>query len=211
MNDNFLMESGFAVSAVIAIVLLAALITFALFSGKLEFGNKNKKQSSSDIAASMLKNLKRFAGLRDMEVLGKTTLCFGGETFSFDAILLSYYGTIAVKSCEAQGEIYGEAKEAKWLSVDKEGKREYFANPMSSTNGSVKFFKELYSAEKVKCGINEAVVLFPAKSAELFTGKNTGVYTLKSLEAKLSTDKYTSDKGADIPAMKAALEKYTVK
>ena len=56
-----------------------------------------------------------------------------------------------------------------------------------------------------------SIAVIPAKNAELFTGKNTNVYTIKTLEAKLSTDKYQADKGADIPAMKAALEKYTVK
>jgi len=211
MNENFLMESGIMVSTVMAVVLLASILAFAVFSGKLEIGNKNKKQNSDEIAANLLKSLKRFAGLRDMQVLGKTTLCFGGETFDFDAIVLSYYGTIAVKSCDAQGEIYGEAKDKNWLAVDGEGKKTYFANPLSSTNGCAKLFKELYAAEKAKCGLHEAVVVFPAKKAELFTGKNTDVYTLKSLEAKLSTDKYQQDKGADIPAMKAALEKYTIK
>jgi hypothetical protein len=211
MGENFLMESGIMVSSVMAVVLLASILTFAIFSGKLEIGNKNKKQNSDEISANLLKSLKRFAGLRDMTVFGKTTLSFGGETFDFDAILLSYYGTFAVKSCDAQGEIYGEAKDEKWVSVDKEGKKTYFANPLSSTNGCVKFFKELYGAEKAKCGINEAVVVFPAKKAELFTGKTADVYTIKSLEAKLSTDKYLADKGADIPAMKAAIEKYIVK
>lgn len=210
MND-ILMESGLLVSSIMAIVLLAAMITFAIFSGKLELFKNKKSQSSDEISTTLMKSLKRFAGLRDMELLGKTTLSFGGETFDFDAILLTYYGTIAVKSCFAQGEIYGEAKDEKWVSIDKNGNRSHFANPMSSVNGSVKFFKELYGAEKAKCGLSEAVVVFPAKNTELFTGKNTNVYTVKSLEAKLSTDKYQADKGADIAAMKAALEKYTVK
>ena len=210
MND-FLMESGFAVSAVMAIVLLAALITFAIFSGKLDWLKSKKTQTSDEIGTGLIKGLKRFASLRDYEVLGRTTLCFGGETFDFDAILLTYYGTIAVKGCFEQGEIYGEAKDENWVSIDKNSNRKHFANPMSSANGSVKFFKELYGAEKAKCGMSEAVVVFPAKEVNLFTGKNTNVYTLKSLEAKLSTDKYQADKGADIAAMKAALEKYTVK
>ena len=41
MND-ILMESGLLVSSIMAIVLLAAMITFAIFSGKLELF-KNKK------------------------------------------------------------------------------------------------------------------------------------------------------------------------
>ena len=115
-----------------------------------------------------------------------------------------------MKSCNAQGEIYGEAKDEKWVAI-KEGSKTYFANPMSAANGSVKFFKELYAAEKAQCGMHEAVVVFPAKNTELFTGKNTNVYTLTTHEAKLNSDKYQADKGADIAAMKAALEKYTVK
>ena len=210
MND-ILMESGLLVSSIMAIVLLAAMITFAIFSGKLELFKNKKTQSGDEISATLMKGLKRFAGLRDMELLGKTKLSFGGETFEFDAIMLTYYGTIAVKSCFAQGEIYGEARDEKWVSIDKNGNRTHFENPMSYANGSVKFFKELYGTEKAKCGMHEAVVVFPAKNTELFTGKNTNVYTLKSLEAKLSTDKYQADKGADIAAMKAALEKYTVK
>lgn len=207
---DFLTSSAFIASAVSAIVLLAALITFAIFSGKITLFKNDKAQSESDINAGLIKSLKRFASLRDMEVLGKTTLCFGGETFTFDAIMLSYYGTFAVKSCFAQGEIYGEAKDEKWVAIDKKGNKTYFENPVSSTNGSVKFFKELYGAEKTKCGMQEAVVVFPAKNAEVFAGKRADVYTIKTLEAKLTGTKYQQDKGVDITAMKAALAKYTV-
>ena len=118
---------------------------------------------------------------------------------------------MAIKSCFEQGEIYGEAKDEKWCAVDKDGKKTYFANPMDTTNGSVKFFKELYNSEKAKYGISEAVVVFPAKNTNLFVGKRTEVYSLKALEEKLVSDKYQQDKGADIEAMKAALEKHTVK
>jgi len=208
---DMLTSSAFAVSAITAIVLLAAMLTFALFSGKLEFFKKDKTQTNDAIDTNLIKTLKRFAGLRDVEIMGKTSLSFGGETFDFDAILLSYYGTIAVKSCYEQGEIYGDIKEENWVSIAKDGKKTYFANPIGKTNGSVKFFKELYNAEKVKFGTSEAVVVFPARNVDLYAGKRADVYTLKSLEAKLTSDKYQSDKGADIKAMKAALEKYTVK
>ncbi|MBQ7283370.1 MAG: hypothetical protein IJW74_00735 [Oscillospiraceae bacterium] len=209
-NTNFLMESGIAASIIIAIVLLAAMITFAIFSGKLSL-KKNKAQTDDEISANLIKTLKRFSNLRDIEVLEKTTLDFGGETFTFDAIVLSYHGTMAIKNCFAQGEIYGELKDEKWCAVDKDGKKTYFANPMNSTNGSVKFFKELYNAEKVKFGVNDAAVVFGAKDVQVYVNKRAEVYSVKSLEEKLSSDKYQMDKGADIPAMKAALEKYTVK
>ena len=211
MNNNFLMESGVVASSIIAIVLLASLITFAIFSGKLGGDRKKKDQSVETINANLIKTLKCFSGLRDVELMGKTTLSFGGETFEFDAILLSYFGTIAVKNCYAQGEIYADSKEDNWVSINKDGKKSYFANPSSSTNGSVKFFKELYNAEKVKFGTSEAFIVFPARNVELYAGKSIDVYTLSSLEAKLTSDKYQQDKGADIAAMKAALEKYTVK
>lgn len=208
---DFLTSSAFAVSAISAIVLLAAILTFSVFSGKLELFKKDKTQSADTIDTNLLKSLKRFAGLRDMEVMGKTTVSFGGSTFDFDAVMLTYYGTIAVKTCYEQGEIYGEAKDEKWVSIAKDGTKTYFANPMSQINGSVKFFKELYAKEKVKCGVHEAFIVFPAKNIDLYAGKNSSVYTLKALEEKLSSEKYQADKGADIPAMKAALEKYTVK
>jgi hypothetical protein len=47
MGENFLMESGIMVSSVMAVVLLASILTFAIFSGKLEIGNKNKKQNKT--------------------------------------------------------------------------------------------------------------------------------------------------------------------
>ncbi len=208
---DFLTSSAFAVSAISAIVLFAAIFTFAIFSGKVQLFKSKKGQTENSIDTNLIKSLKRYAGLRDIQVLGKTKLCFNNETFEFDAIMLSYYGTIAVKSCYEQGEIYGEAKDTKWISIDKNGNKTYFANPSSSTHGSVKFFKEIYTAEKVKCGLSEAFVVFPAKDVQLYLGKNITVYSIKSLEARLSSDKYQQDKGADIPAMQAALEKYTVK
>ena len=49
------------------------------------------------------------------------------------------------------------------------------------------------------------------KKAEVFTGKKLEVYTLDKLSEKLTSEKYARNNGADINAMKAALEKYTVK
>ena len=208
---GFIDSSLYLLGGISAIVLLAALIAFSIVSGKLSFPNKGKRQDENSIRENLIKALKRHASLTDMEVLGKTTLKNGEDTMQFDAIILNNYGTIAIKACFAQGDIYGEYRDEKWCSVDKDGTKHYFDNPVPSLHGSTKLFKEIYAAEKVKSGMCEAFIVAPAKDAELFVNKRAEVYNLKTLSGKLSEDKYQTNKGADIKAMKAALEKYSIK
>ena len=208
---GFINSSLYLLSGIAAIVTFAAILAFAIVSGKLSFPNKGKRQDDDAIRENLIKALKRHTSLTDMEVLGKTTLKNGEDTMQFDAIILNNYGTIAIKACFAQGDIYGEYRDEKWCSVDKDGTKHYFDNPVPSLHGSTKLFKEIYAAEKVKSGMCDAFIVAPAKDAELFVNKRAEVYNLKTLSGKLSEDKYQTNKGADIKAMKAALEKYSVK
>ena len=135
---GFINSSLYLLSGIAAIVTFAAILAFAIVSGKLSFPNKGKRQDDDAIRENLIKTLKRHTSLTDMEVLGKTTLKNGEDTMQFDAIILNNYGTIAIKACFAQGDIYGEYRDEKWCSVDKDGTKHYFDNPVPSLHGSAK-------------------------------------------------------------------------
>lgn len=198
---NFLITLGFGVSA----------IFFCIISGVVDISKfTNKKEKQEKLYASLTKSLRRFGTLKSYEVLGKTTLKFEDETHTFDAILLGYFGTIAVTADYHTGEIYGQTNDERWTCIFNNEKT-YFPNPLTETNGTVRFFKDIYKTEKIKSGNVDSVVIFASKKSSLFTGKNNSVITIDDINNKLGASKYITDNGADIEAMKKAIEKYTVK
>ncbi|MBR2503680.1 MAG: hypothetical protein IKB62_06080 [Oscillospiraceae bacterium] len=192
-----------------ALTIVVATVVYAVMTGTVKV--KKGKESRDSMNSAFMRTVRRFADLKGFEVLGRTTLSFNGEEFTFDAILLGFFGTIAIRANYAGGEVYGSYKDEKWCTVDENGKKTYFESPVTELAGSVRFFKDLYGAEKTKCGMADSFVVFAGRKTKLFADKRCNVYTMDNLNEKLTGDKYAKDNGADIEAMKAALAKYTVK
>ena len=210
MGQNAAMNAGLGFYIFFfALTIIIATVVYAVMTGTVTFGKKTESKNAMN--STFVRAVKKFAGLKGFEVLEKTTLSFGGEEFTFDAILLGFFGTIAIKANYAGGEVYGGYKDENWCSVDADDTKTYFANPVTETNGSVRFFKDLYAAEKTKCGMADSFIVFAGKKTKVFSDKRCDVYTMDTLSEKLNGEKYAKDNGADIDAMKAALAKYTVK
>lgn len=194
---------------VVAFILIFAAI--ALFAGDNNFFKERQKKGSAE--NSFGRAIRRAATMKNFEVMENVTLEFGGSRYSFDALLLSDWGTVGIRACYAKGDIYGGVNDVNWLCVPKTtiSQKEYFENPVREISGSTKFFKELYKAEKTKCGSADSFVVFPYAKTNLYLGKNTPAYTLENMQNVLSEHKYSLNNGADVQAMKAALEKYSVK
>lgn len=206
------MTVGTLLIAVMALlVLLIVFASIALFAGDKDFF-KNRQNKNSAVAA-FSRSIHRAAAFKNFEVVENITLEFDGQKYSFDAVLLSAYGTIGLKASYTKGDIYGGVNDVNWLCVPKTtiSHKEYFENPAREISGSVKFFKELYKAEKVKGGSSDSFVVFPFAKTQLYLGKNTPAYKVEDLQKVLSEHKYSINNGADVQAMKAALEKYSVK
>lgn len=195
----------------IGIVFVLMFSAIALFSGDSNFFKNRQKQGSAEAAFG--RAVHRAATFKNFEVMENVTLEFDGSRHSFDAVLLSAYGTVGIKACYRKGDIYGGVNDVNWLCVPNTtvSKKEYFENPVRETAGSTKFFKDLYKAEKVKGGSADSFVVFPFSKSNLYLGKNTPAYPLADLQNVLGEHKYNLDNGADVQAMKAALEKYSVK
>lgn len=208
--ENLAMDAGLGFYIFFfALTIIIATAVYSVMTGTITLGKKN--ESKDAMKGSFLRAVRRFADLKGFEVLEKTTLSFGGEEFTFDAILLGFFGTIGIGANYAGGEVYGSYKDEKWCSVDAKGNKTYFKSPVAQYNGSMRFFKDLYAAEKAKCGMADSFVVFAGKKTKVFADKRSDVYALSALSEKLNSEKYAKDNGADINAMKAALAKYTVK
>ncbi|MBE6887221.1 MAG: NERD domain-containing protein [Ruminococcaceae bacterium] len=193
------------------ILLVLAFAGFALYTGDSNFFKNRQKQDSAKTAFS--RTMHRIAVLKNYEVMENVTFEFNGEKFSFDVVLLSGYGTVGIKACYAKGDIYGGVNDVNWLCVPNTtlSHKEYFENPVRQLGGSVRFFKDIYKAEKVKGGSADSFVVFPFSKTTLYLGKNAPAYTLGDAQDVLSGQKYAADNSADVAAMKTALEKYIVK
>ena len=199
---------------IISVVIMIGLTLFYLdYSGSINIPFfKGKNKPADDKADKKLLNvLNRFARVRGFDVLGKTTLEFEGARYTFDAIILGFYGTIAFNSLSANGEIYGAINDEQWVQIF-DGKRTEFANPTKALVGTPRFFKDIYRTERAKCGMVDSMMVFTGSKAATYITKNNSntCVMLDKLYQTLDTVKRTSDNGADIPAMKAALAKYTV-
>ncbi|MEG0021057.1 MAG: NERD domain-containing protein [Oscillospiraceae bacterium] len=197
-------------SIVIALVGAVLVYLFMDDENKKLIFKKKVKASDDKGEDNLLKVLKRFASVKNFDVLPKTTLKIEDTQFTFDAILVGFFGTIGISSVNLSGEIYGETNSDQWAQV-LEGKRAEFANPLKEMNGSVRFFKEIYKEEKVKCGSVDSLVVFTSKKVQLYAGKKSPAISIDKLYSKLDVEKYLTDNGGDMEAMKAAIAKYTVK
>ncbi len=156
----------------------------------------------------LIKALNKFVRGRDFKVMGRTTIEFKGSTHTFDAILLSYFGAIGFTAAPQGGDIYGELNDEEWAAIF-QGRRTAFYSPVMAMNGSVKTLKDIFRAEKVKCGNVESMAVFTNKEANVAVARSLPACHVSNLETRLTTPKYLADNGSDIDGMKAALEKYS--
>lgn len=198
-------------SIIFAVILLIAVIIFANLSGVIDLSKYfSKKRTQEGMHKDMMKVLRRLSTMKNFEIMENVKLSFNGETFHFDAVILGFWGTIALKANYLSGEVYGQDRDENWTHIENNIKSR-FENPLKQLNGSVRFFKDIYRTEKVKCGLCESFVIFASKNIQLYDGKRCAALTLKQLYPTFSKEKYLVDNGADVDAMKKALEKYTVK
>ncbi len=153
------------------------------------------------------KALAKYARGRDYKVMGRTTLSFNGQTFTFDGLLLTYFGVIGFTAVPHAGDIYGDAADEEWVAIY-DGKRTPFYSPVMAMNGSVKVIKDIFRTEKVKGGQTEIMAVFTNNDANVAVARSLPACHVSRLSERLTSAKLITDNGANIEAMKAALEKY---
>lgn len=197
-------------NAYILLIIICAFMMLYYLGGDNIFYFKKKKYNIDPKADEYLMDvLTKRTRLKDYKVLGRTTLNFKDTEYTFDAILLGYYGTVAFVNDGHGGQIYGDAVDPDWTQVF-EGNKIHFSNPLAQLNGSVRFFRDIYRAENVKFGQTDPMVVFTNRDVSIAVPKSLPVLKLDSLKEVLGTTKYAVDNGADVEAMAAALAKYTV-
>ncbi len=205
---------GYDMASFITIALVLVLtIAFALLiygQSFNVFGKKRlKSESDSKATASLLAALKRHTRLKDFTLLEKTNLTFNGKTYSFDAIIIGYFGCLAIKSVDKNGDIYAEYAAENWVQII-DNKRIEFKSPVIENAGSIKFLKDIFKEEKVKSGLVDSTVVLSGKGVNPILHKTISYNTIKTLLSALTTDKYTGDNGVEVKLMEEAILKYKV-
>lgn len=191
------------------IIVIFFVFLYILGGESIIFFKKKRFMIDPKADERLMKTLTKYTKMKDYKVLGRTTLECDGKQFTYDAILLGYFGTVAFVIDPHGGQIYGDVVEPDWTLLFEET-RTHFSNPVVPLNGSVKFFRDIYRAENVKFGQSEAMVVFTNPDASVAVPKTLPVCHISDLRAKLSTAKYMVDNGANIEEMMKALEKHTV-
>ncbi len=193
---------------VVPIMALMFMLLYMVGGEDIIFFRRKKYEIDPKADEKLMKALTRFARTREYKALGRTTLEFDGTTYTFDAILITYFGTIALNAEAYAGDIYGELNGDEWVAVFN-GDRTRFLNPLTAMNGCKKLFRDIYRAENVKFGQTEAMAVFTNRDCNVAVAKNVPACHVNDLEARLSGGKYIADNGVNIEAMAEALAKYT--
>lgn len=201
---EFIVENSY----VVIILIILFLFLYMMGGDDIIFFRRKKYPMDPKANDKALSALGKFARMRGFEVLGPTTLECDGTTMSFDAILIGFFGTLAVKVCPQGGDIYGDVGSENWVQIF-EGERTVFPSPIMAMNGSSKLFRDIYRAENVKFGKSESMAIFTNKICNVAVARSLPAYSVKDLGKALESPKFLTDNGADIPAMKAALLKYS--
>ncbi len=171
-----------------------------------------KKKHAIDPKANEKLNseLAKFARSRDSVVMGPATIEVDGKEYSYDALLLTYAGTYIFSVQPQIGEFYAELTTSEWSSLWN-GNRSSVANPLPAMKDNEKLFRDIYRAEGCKYGETHSMVVFTNKNANVVASRTMPVCHVTDLGKKLADVKATTDNGANIQAMKAAIEKHIKK
>ena len=174
------------------------------------FFRKKKHEVDPKADEKVNSELSKFARSRDCVVMGPATVEFEGKEFSYDALLLTYAGTFVISKQATIGEVYAELTTAEWAQRWN-GERKAIANPLLPMKNGEKILRELYRAEGCKYGITESIAVFTNRNANVVAQRNVPVCHVTDLSKKLTDMKAATDNGANIEAMKAAIEKHIKK
>lgn len=193
---------------VVPIMAMMFMLLYMLGGEDIIFFRRKKYEIDPKMDENLNKAVTRFARVKGYKAFGRTTLEFGGATYTFNAIIITYFGTIAIKAEPVAGDIYGDMNDEEWVAMYN-GSRKRFLNPVVAMNGTAKLFREIYRAENVKkYGQTEVLAVFTNRDCNVAVARNASACHVNDLATRLSEGKFITDNGVNIDDMAAALEKY---
>ncbi len=195
---------------VVWIILLVFLYLYIVGGDDIIFFRKKKHELDPKASEKLASELAKFARSRDSVVMGPATIAVDGKEYSFDGLLLTYAGTFVISLQPQIGEFYAELTANEWSHLWK-GQRNTITNPLLAMKENEKLFRDIYRAEGCKYGETYSMVVFTNKEANVVASRNMPVCHVVDLGKKLTDMKATADNGANIQAMKAAIEKHIKK
>ena len=174
------------------------------------FFRKKKYEVDPKSGEKLMDALAKFTRGRDYEVMGPATVEFEGKEFSYDALVLTLAGTVIVNAQPLIGEFYAELTTEKWTRLWN-GDRSSIENPLHALKDGEKLLRDIFRAEGCKFGTTQSVVAFTNKNSNVVAARTLPVCGVADLPKKLADMKATADNGANVQAMKAAVEKHIKK
>jgi hypothetical protein len=204
MLEN-LAKNGF----IIPLIIIMFMLLYYFGGENIVFFRKKKHRDDPKTEEKLLSAVNRFARGRDFKVYGETTIEWQGRQKTFDAVLLSFFGTVIFYGNGKGGEIYGDSQLENWVQIFLD-ERKNFPNPLKDSGADAKIFREIYRSENIKFGQIDSMAVFTNNFLSLAVPKSRGAVSVEEVVKILESKKYVADNGADIPAMAAAIEKHIV-
>lgn len=190
---------------IVLIAIGAAIIVItAAVCGVMLYTSQQRKKGELALNKVTAK-LNRFAGIRSFKVLSNVTLQTGKkETVQIDRILITFNHVLLFKVCSQFDNIYGDAKDATWVSVRTDKKtnntlaKSTFDNPFREAQKANDAVRRLLTQHKLGKVQTEFYVVFGDPKANLSIGKGMPVLSSKELGQLLSRSKYSEDGPVDV-------------
>lgn len=148
--------------------------------------------------------LRRFAASNSFRFIAPAHLAREKADADLDAILIGYFGVLAVKALGYNGEIYGGPDEKSWTQIVEQNRRS-FDNPITEAAADVRVIRDALLSTGLRQIPVEVVCVFTDDKAQLALPKSTGHYTVKTFKELLRKEKYMGDCGLDLDKVEKAL------
>ena len=192
------------------ILVMLFLYLYLVGGDDIIFFRKKKYEVDPKSGEKLMNALAKFTRGRDYEVISAGTVEFEGNSFSFDALVLTHAGTVIVNAQPLMGEFYADLNNDQWTRLYK-GDRTKIANPLPEMKNNEKVLRDMFRAENCKYGTSFSVVAFTNKNGNVVAARNIPACNVADLAKKLTDMKATADNGANISDMKAVIEKHIKK
>lgn len=189
------------------VIIVASIAIIAWFYNKKDDKKGKKCKGRNDKSGKAVAAAKTFSRSNSFKCISPAQLVRGDKIANLDAIIVGYFGILAVKEYGYNGEIYGAANDEKWLQIAENGQRNYFANPIIEASADVRVIRDALFEIKLRQIPVEVVCVFSDTKAQLALGKKTEYYTLKSFKNLIQKEKYMVDKGFDLEQVETVLRK----
>lgn len=142
--------------------------------------------------------LKRYAYLREYDVLTDVNISVAGEEHHFDNLLIGCFGILSICCFDKRGDLYGNQNDDNFVLVDSKSNRYKIPNLIKKAEKDEAVLRKILSKNQVyNIKIDTAIAIENSMCQILFSSNKVPVLNMRELKKHLNCGKFDLDNKAD--------------